>query len=42
MLTAVLWVVAFAVVLVYGVRNLSRKPRQVLANAGDQFPQRVR
>jgi len=42
MLTAVLWVAAFAVVLVYGVRNLSRKPRQVLANAGDQFPQRVR
>jgi membrane protease YdiL (CAAX protease family) len=42
MLTAVLWVAAFVVVLVYGVRNLSRKPRQVLANAGDQFSQRVR
>ena len=41
-LTAVLWVAAFAVMLVYGVRNLSRKPRQVLANAGNQFPQRVR
>jgi uncharacterized protein len=42
MLTIVLWVAAVAVVLVYGVRNLSRKPRQVLANDRGEFPQRVR
>jgi membrane protease YdiL (CAAX protease family) len=41
MLTVVLWVAAFAVVLVYGARNLSRKPRQVLANEGGKAPQRV-
>jgi membrane protease YdiL (CAAX protease family) len=35
MVTLVLWVAAFAVVLVYGTRNLSSKPRQVLADTGD-------
>jgi hypothetical protein len=38
----VLWVAAVAVVLVYGARNLSRKPRQILANEGGKIPQRVR
>jgi membrane protease YdiL (CAAX protease family) len=42
MLTVVLWVAAVAVVLVYGARNLSRKPRQVLANEGGESPKRVR
>ena len=42
MLTIVLWVAAVAVVLVYGARNLSRKPRQVLANDRGESPQRVR
>jgi CAAX protease family protein len=42
MLTVVLWVAAVSVVLVYGARNLSRKPRQVLANEGGESPQRVR
>jgi membrane protease YdiL (CAAX protease family) len=42
MLTVVLWVAAVGVVLVYGARNLSRKPRQVLANEGGESPQRVR
>ena len=32
---AVLWVGAIVVVLVYGARNLSRRPRQVLASIGD-------
>jgi uncharacterized protein len=42
MLTVVLWMAAVSVVLVYGARNLSRKPRQVLANEGGESPQRVR
>jgi membrane protease YdiL (CAAX protease family) len=42
MLTVVLWVAAVAVVLVYGTRNLSRKPREVLANDNGESPQRVR
>jgi len=29
------------VVLVYGARNLSRKPSQVLADAGGEYQQRV-
>ncbi len=33
---AVLWVGAIVVVLVYGARNLSRKPKQVLGAAGDE------
>lgn len=37
----VLWVAAVVVVLVYGSRNLSRKPRQVLADAGDESQPRV-
>jgi membrane protease YdiL (CAAX protease family) len=40
-LTVVLWVAAVAVVLVYGARNLSRKPRQVLADAVEESQQRV-
>lgn len=36
MVTIVLWVAAFVVVLVYGARNLSRKPRQVSATAGGE------
>ncbi len=33
---AVLWVAAIAVVLVFGAPNLSRRPRQVLADAGGE------
>ena len=41
-MTIVLWVAAVVVVLIYGPRNLSRRPRQVLASAsGDSHP-RVR
>ncbi len=41
-MTIVLWVAAVMVVLIYGPRNLSRRPRQVLASAsGDPHP-RVR
>jgi uncharacterized protein len=40
---AVLWVAAIAVVLAYGVSNLSRKPRQVLVGAGaESLEPRVR
>lgn len=38
----VLWVAAVAVVLVYGASNLSRHPRQVLADAKDESRSRVR
>ena len=41
MLTFVLWVAAITVGLVYGARNPSRKPRQVLGNAGDESQQRM-
>lgn len=34
---AVLWVAAAAVVLVYGARNLSRRPRQVPVEAGGEY-----
>jgi membrane protease YdiL (CAAX protease family) len=37
----VLWIAAIVVVLVYGARNLSRKPRQVLADAGGESQSRV-
>lgn len=37
----VLWVAAIIVVLVYGATNLSRHPRQVLADAGGESQQRV-
>ena len=37
----VLWIAAIVVVLVYGARNLSRKPRQVLADAGGGSQSRV-
>ncbi len=40
MATIVLWVAAAAVVLIYGSRNLSRKPRQVLADAGGEYQPR--
>jgi membrane protease YdiL (CAAX protease family) len=36
MMTIVLWVAAIVVVLVYGPRNLSRYPRQVLATASNE------
>ena len=36
MVTIVLWVAGVAVALVYGTRNLSRKPRQILTNEGDE------
>ena len=39
MLTVVLWVAAVAVVLVYGARNLSRKPRQEVLAAAESEPQ---
>jgi membrane protease YdiL (CAAX protease family) len=32
----VLWIVALVVILVYGAPNLSRNPRQLLADAGDE------
>jgi hypothetical protein len=35
MTAIVLWVAAVVVVLAYGSRNLSRKPRYELADAGD-------
>jgi uncharacterized protein len=41
MATIVLWVAAAAVVLIYGSRNLSRKPRQVLADTGGESQPRV-
>ncbi len=41
MTAIVLWVAAVVVVLVYGSRNLSRKPRQVLAGAGGEPQPRV-
>jgi uncharacterized protein len=37
----VMWVAAVLVVLAYGSRNLSRKPRQVLADPGDDSQPRV-
>jgi membrane protease YdiL (CAAX protease family) len=39
---AILWVVAIAVVLVYGASNLSRRPRQELAPASSESQPRVR
>jgi cytochrome b561 len=36
MMTIVLWVAAIVVMLIYGPRNLSRHPRQVLATASDE------
>lgn len=42
MMTIVLWVAAVVVVLVYGPRNLSRHPRQVLATARSESQPRVR
>jgi membrane protease YdiL (CAAX protease family) len=42
MMTIVLWVAAVVVVLVYGPRNLSRHPRQVLAIARSESQPRVR
>ena len=41
MLTIVLWVGGVVLVLVYGPRNLSRHPRQVLAIASDESQPRV-
>jgi cytochrome b561 len=41
MMTVVLWVAAVVVVLVYGPRNLSRHPRQVLAGASGESQPRV-
>lgn len=41
-MTIVTWVAAVVVVLVYGPRNLSRRPRQVLASAGGESQSRVR
>jgi membrane protease YdiL (CAAX protease family) len=41
MTAIVLWVAAIVVVLVYGSRNLSREPRQVLADPGDASQPRV-
>lgn len=41
-LTFVLWVAVVVVVLVYGPRNLSRHPRQVLATASSESQPRVR
>jgi CAAX protease family protein len=38
---AVLWVAAIVLVLVYGPRNLSRRPRQVLAAASSESQPRV-
>ena len=42
MAVIVLWVAAVVVVLVFGARNLSRDPRQVLADAGGESQPRVR
>ena len=39
---ALLWVAAIALVLVYGAANLSRRPRQVLADAEGESRSRVR
>lgn len=39
---ALLWVAAIAVVLVYGAASLSRRPRQVLADAEGEIRSRVR
>jgi membrane protease YdiL (CAAX protease family) len=41
MMTIVLWVAAVVVVLAYGPRNLSRRPRQVLAAASGDSQSRV-
>ena len=41
-LTFVLWVAVVVVVLIYGPRNLSRHPRQVLAPASSESQPRVR
>ena len=41
-MTIVLWIAAVVVVLVYGPRNLSRRPRQMLASAGGKSQPRVR
>jgi membrane protease YdiL (CAAX protease family) len=41
MLTLVMGVAAVVVVLVYGATNLSRRPRQMLAAAGDESQPRV-
>jgi hypothetical protein len=41
MMTMVVWVAAVVVVLVYGPRNLSRYPRQVLAAASRESQSRV-
>jgi len=41
MMTIVLWVAAIVVVLVYGPRNLSRQPREVLPTASSESPPRV-
>ena len=40
-MTIVLWVAAIVVVLVYGPRNLSRRPREVLPVTGGESPPRV-
>ena len=42
MVAIVLWVAAIVLVLVYGPRNLSRRPRQVLAAASSESQPRVR
>ena len=42
MFAIVVWVAAVVVVLVYGPRNLSRRPRQVLAAASSEAQPRVR
>ncbi len=42
MLTVVMWIAAVFVVLVYGSRNLSRRPRQVLASTSVESQPRVR
>ena len=41
MLAIVLWVAAVVLVLIYGPRNLSRHPRQVLATASSESQRRV-
>jgi heme/copper-type cytochrome/quinol oxidase subunit 2 len=42
-MTIVLWIAAVVVVLIYGPRNLSRRPRQVLvASASGESPPSVR
>jgi hypothetical protein len=40
-MSVVLWVAAIVLVLVYGSRNLSRHPKQVLADASSESQPRV-